>query len=59
MSGEFDRAKGRAEQAVGDLTDDDEMQREGEVDEAAGKLKEKVGQAKEKIDDVIDEVRSS
>ncbi len=58
MSGEFDQAKGRAKQAVGDLTDDKEMQREGEADEVAGKLKDKVDDAKDKVNDLIDKARS-
>lgn len=57
MSGEFDQAKGRAKQAVGDLTDDEEMQREGETDEAAGKLKESIDRGKEKLDEAVDNVR--
>ena len=48
--GNLDEAKGRAKQAVGDLTDDDDMRREGKVDEAAGK-------AKNKAEDVIDKVK--
>ncbi len=57
MSGEFDQAKGRTKQAVGDLTDDEEMEREGEADEAAGKLKDKVDDAKDKVNSLIDKVR--
>lgn len=57
MSGEFDEAKGRAKQAVGDLTDDDEMKREGETDEAAGKVKDKLGEGKERLEDAVDDVR--
>lgn len=57
MSGEVDKAKGRAKQAVGDLTDDDDMKREGETDEAAGKVKDKVNEGKERLDDAVDDVR--
>lgn len=57
MSGAFDKAKGRMKQAAGDLTDDDDMKREGERDELAGKVKDKVGDAKDKIEDAIDAVR--
>ena len=57
MSGQFDQAKGRVKQAAGDLTDDDEMKREGKADETAGKTKEKIGQAKDKLDDAVDNVR--
>jgi uncharacterized protein YjbJ (UPF0337 family) len=49
MSGEGDQAKGRIKQAVGDLTDDDEMKREGKVDETAGKVKEGVDKVKDKL----------
>jgi uncharacterized protein YjbJ (UPF0337 family) len=47
--GNFDQAKGRAKQAVGDLTDDDDMRREGKVDEGAGKAKEKAGEVVDKV----------
>lgn len=57
MSGEFDQAKGRVKQAAGDLTDDDEMRREGEKDETAGKVKDKLDDAKDKLDDAVDKVR--
>lgn len=57
MSGKFDQAKGRAKQAAGDLTDDDEMRREGKTDESAGKVKEKLDDAKDKLDDAVDKVR--
>lgn len=57
MSGEFDQAKGRVKQAAGNLTDDDELRREGEADESAGKVKEKLGEAKDKLDDAVDKVR--
>ncbi|MGE0795790.1 MAG: CsbD family protein, partial [Acidimicrobiia bacterium] len=40
-----DELKGRAKEAVGDLTDDDSRKREGKVDKTAGKVKEAVGDA--------------
>ncbi len=57
MSGEFDQAKGRAKQAVGDLTGDDELEREGETDEAAGKIKDAIGKGKERLEEAVDDVR--
>lgn len=57
MSGEFDQAKGRVKQAAGDLTDDDELRREGKADEAAGKVKEALDDTKDKLEDAVDEVR--
>ena len=56
MSGEMDQMKGRAKQAAGDLTDNEELEREGERDEAAGKLKETVDDAKDGFNDAVDSV---
>lgn len=59
MSGKTDEIKGRTKEALGDLTDDEELQREGQHDQAAGNVKQKIDDAadwaKEKIDDVKDE----
>lgn len=49
MSGEADETKGRIKQAVGDLTDDKDLKREGKVDEASGKVKEGVDKVKDKL----------
>ena len=57
MSGEADKASGRIKQAVGDLTDNDELKNEGKSDEAAGKAKDFVGGVKDKADDAIDKIK--
>ena len=49
MSGEADKAKGRIEQAVGDLTDDKDLKRDGKIDEASGKVKDTVDKVKDKL----------
>lgn len=49
----MDDAKGRAKEAVGDLTGDEDLQREGEVDQVKGDVKDKVDRAGEKIKDVL------
>ena len=60
MAGEMDKAKGRVKEAIGDLTDDDDVKNQGRADQAAGTAKEKVDKAKDwaadKIDDVKDRV---
>jgi uncharacterized protein YjbJ (UPF0337 family) len=53
MEEQIDEAKGRAKEAVGDLTDDEELKREGKVDRAVSSVKEKVDQAADKIKDRI------
>ena len=57
MSGEMDQMKGRAKQAAGDLTGNEELEREGERDEAAGKLKDKADDAKDGFNDAVDSVK--
>ncbi len=59
MSGEKDKITGRVKQAFGELTDDDELENEGEVDEAAGEVKDAIDDAGDKVDDAIDDVKDS
>ena len=56
MSGEREQITGRAKQAVGDLTGDEELEREGEVEETEGEVKDRVDDAKEQVDDAVDSV---
>ncbi len=57
MSAETDQAKGRIKQAAGDLTDNDDLKREGQADETAGKVKNMFDDAKDKLDDAVDSVK--
>lgn len=57
MSGEADKIKGRAKQAAGDLTDNDDLKNEGDRDETAGKAKAKVDDVKDSVNDAIDSVK--
>ena len=57
MGGTTDDMKGRAKEAVGDLTDNDELKREGKVDRTAGAAKNKVEDAKDWVEDKIDDAR--
>lgn len=52
-----DDLKGRAKEAIGDLTDDEDLEREGKADRAAGKVKEALGDLKDKADDAVDAVK--
>jgi len=53
MSGSGDEAKGRIKEAAGDLTDDDDLKREGKVDKATGKVKDAVDDVKDKVQDTF------
>lgn len=57
MSGTFDKAKGKVKQAAGDLTDDDQLRREGQADEAGGKVKDAIDSLKDKAEDAVDAVK--
>lgn len=49
MAGEMDETKGRMKEAAGDLTDDEELKREGKVDKATGSVKDVVQKISDKI----------
>lgn len=59
MDSNIDQAKGRIKQAAADLTDDEELRREGKNDEAAGKAKGVVDDMKRKADDLIDRAKDT
>lgn len=52
-----DQVKGRVKEAVGDLTDNADLKREGKTDRAAGKVKEVLSDAKDKLEGVVDDVK--
>jgi uncharacterized protein YjbJ (UPF0337 family) len=54
--GKIDQAKGRVKQAVGDLTDNDDLKAEGQVDEAGGKVEEAVGQLQQDAAEAIEKI---
>jgi uncharacterized protein YjbJ (UPF0337 family) len=49
-----DELVGRAKEALGDLTDDEDLKQEGKVDKAAGTVKDKIDDLAEKTKDAID-----
>ena len=48
-----DDLKGRVKEAAGDLTGDEEMQREGKLDQAVGKVKDTVDRAADKAKGLV------
>ncbi len=57
MAGTKDDLKGRAKEAAGDLTGDEDLQREGKVDQAVGTVKDKAEGAKDWVEDRVDDVK--
>jgi uncharacterized protein YjbJ (UPF0337 family) len=56
MGEKTDEAKGRAKEAVGDLTDDDRLKREGKMDRAGAAVKRKTGEAVDKVKESVDDL---
>jgi len=57
MAGKTDQMKGKAKEAVGDLTGNKDLKAEGTADRQAGEVKEKVGKVEKKVDEGIDKVK--
>jgi uncharacterized protein YjbJ (UPF0337 family) len=53
MAGEADKAKGRAKKAVAELTDNKDLKREGEIDQASGKVKDVTEKVADKAREVV------
>jgi uncharacterized protein YjbJ (UPF0337 family) len=53
----MDDMKGRAKEAAGDLTDNDDLKREGKADRFGAEVKEKAEMAKDKVDDAVDNLK--
>jgi uncharacterized protein YjbJ (UPF0337 family) len=49
--------KGKAKEAVGDLTGNKDLKSEGKADRHAGEAKEKVDKVEEKVEEVIDKAK--
>ncbi len=48
-----DDAKGRLKEAAGNLTGDDDLKREGKLDQAAGKAKDGIEKVADKVKDAV------
>jgi uncharacterized protein YjbJ (UPF0337 family) len=57
MDPNTDDLKGRAKEAVGDLTDNDDLKREGKTDRAGGKVKDAIDKVEEKAKELVDDVK--
>ena len=49
MSGKSDEIKGRVKKAVGELSGNERLKREGEIDKVSGKVKQGVDKVKDAI----------
>ena len=53
MAGGADKAKGRVKKAVGELTDNKDLKREGEIDQVSGKVKDATQKVADKAREVV------
>lgn len=54
MGSKFDETKGRVKEAAGDLTDDDDLKREGKLDQAGADVKQKANDVVDKVKEKVD-----
>ena len=52
-----DDLKGRAKEAAGDLTGNQDLQREGKADQAGASVKDKVNKVADTVKDKIDDLK--
>ena len=55
--GKMEQARGTIKETVGDLTDNERMEREGEYDKAKGTVREGVGNVREDVDNTLDDLQ--
>ena len=56
LDGKIEQVKGKAKQAWGDVTDNEQLHDEGVADEAAGDVQEGLGRARRKVGEFIEDV---
>jgi uncharacterized protein YjbJ (UPF0337 family) len=59
VEGKVESLKGKAKQAAGDLTDDQDLHDEGVVDETAGDTQSAIGTARRKVGEFVKDVGDS
>jgi uncharacterized protein YjbJ (UPF0337 family) len=53
--GRLEQARGTLKEKIGEMTDDEGMQREGEYDKAKGTVREGIGDVREDVDRTVDD----
>jgi uncharacterized protein YjbJ (UPF0337 family) len=57
MGSKIDDMKGRAKEAAGVVAGDDDLEREGKLDQTGAAVKDKAEQASDKLSDAVDSVK--
>lgn len=56
IKGKFEQVKGAVKEQAGKLTNDPDLEAEGEVDQTAGKIQEKAGTVRRKVEETLDKI---
>jgi uncharacterized protein YjbJ (UPF0337 family) len=56
INGKTDQLKGRAKEAVGDATNNEELKNEGAADETAGDVEKGVGTGRRKVGEAVEDI---
>jgi len=59
VKGKLDQAKGSVKETVGRVTNDPDLEAEGDADRTAGKVREGFGTAKRKVGEAIEDLGKS
>lgn len=59
MGSGMDETKGRIKEAAGALTGDEDLEREGELDQVGATVKEKADNLKDKVGDLVDRAKDA
>jgi uncharacterized protein YjbJ (UPF0337 family) len=59
MGSTTDKIKGRVKEAVGVITDNDRLKREGRTDQVVGEVKETVEKVHDKVNRVVKKVKNA
>ena len=59
MTGKSDEVKGRIKEAAGAIADNDQLRREGKIDQAAGKLKKAAEKVVETVQSAVKDANKS
>ena len=56
VEGKWDQAKGKTKETIGRAINDDDLEAEGQADNAGGQVKEGFGKARRKVGEAIEDV---
>ena len=56
LKGKAEKTKGKAKRALADVTGDERLRNEGEVDETAGRVRETIGKGRRQVGETVEKI---